>query len=400
MASSAAADWPAFRGPQGLGLSDERGLPLKWTATANVAWKLELPGKGCSTPIVSGDRVFVTCFTGVQAAELRRHLLCVERTTGKLLWQKDVAATLPENDYTRHLLQHGFATSSPVTDGERVYVFYGRTGVLAYDFAGKELWRTEVGSYLNTFGSGASPIVYRDLLVVNASVESGALVALDRATGKQVWRTKFQDDCWTTPLLVETAEGRTELVLNVARGLMSFDPQKGQLLWQCDCPEPDYISASPVARKGIVYVMGAGHNGRSFMAVRAGGQGDITKTHVVWRQKIGASYCSPILVGEHLYFFSGQACCLRADDGQIVFQERLAELGTEYGSPVAADGKIYLFTRRGVAHVLAASGRFEPLAKNDLGDRTGFTASPAISHGQLFVRSNQYLYCLQEKGAK
>jgi len=394
--ASAPADWPAFRGPTGLGTSDETGLPVKWSATENVAWKTELPGKGSSTPLVWGDRVFVTCFTGSKAADITRHLVCVDRKDGKILWQKAVAATQPENDFARQLQQHGLATHSPATDGERVYVFYGRTGVLAYDLDGKELWRTEVGTYLNSFGSGSSLTLYKDLVLVNAAVEAGALVALDKKTGKQVWKTKFQDDCWTTPLVVEVS-GRTEIVLNASRAVLGFDPANGKLLWQCEVSEPDYVSATPVARDGVVYVMGSGSNGKAFVAIKAGGQGDVTKTNVLWKAKVGASYGSPILVGENLFFFNGTATAVRAKDGAVLFQERLADLASEYGSPVAAEGRLYFFTRRGTAHVVAATAKFEPLAANDLGDRTGFVASPAVSHGRLYVRSNQYLYCLGPK---
>jgi outer membrane protein assembly factor BamB len=278
-----------------------------------------------------------------------------------------------------------------------VYVFFGKSGVLAYDFAGKELWHTEVGTMLDNFGSGSSPALYRNLLLVNASVEGGRLVALDKTSGKIVWRARFYGDCWTTPVIVNVPGGKAEVVLFTPEVLISFDPEDGKELWRCECHGPEYVSATPVVSGDIVYLMGAGKAGRLFQAVRAGGRGDVTKSHIVWKQKVGASFCSPVLVGDRLYLFSGRACCLRADTGAIVFQERLDGLGTEYASPVAADGKIYLFTRDGRGHVLAAKDRLEELAVQDLGEPGGFTASPAISHGQLLVRSNRYLYCFGEK---
>lgn len=402
----AIADWPGFRGPKGTGISDEKGLPVTWSEKNNIAWKTRLPGPGASSPAIWGDRVFVTCWTGYAESrdnrgdlkKLRRHLVCLDRKSGKILWKSDVPAKLPEVEWGRALSQHGYTTSTPVTDGKRVYVFFGKTGVFAYDFKGNRLWHTEVGKYLNNFGSGSSPALWKNLLIVNAAVEGGGLIALDKTTGKKVWRVKLYDDCWTTPLVVNSPRKKQELILMTPTLLRSFDPATGKDLWQCDCPEPGYVSANPVARDGVVYVMGSGTLGRVFMAVRLGGKGDVTKSHVVWKKRVGASFTSPILVGPNLYFFSELAHCLKAKTGDIVFRERLDGLGREYGSPVAADGKIYLFTREGSCYVLAAKNKLEILARNTLGDADGFTASPAIDGGQIFVRSNTYLYCIGKKG--
>jgi outer membrane protein assembly factor BamB len=401
------ADWPAFRGPQGNGTSAERGLPAKWDGAANLLWKTKLPGPGASTPIVWGDRVFVTCYSGYGDGpdtrtgpdQLRRRLLCLERQTGRVLWDRAVAAKLPESEYAGQIRQHGYATSTPVTDGQRVYVFFNRTGVLAFDFAGKELWHTELGKGLNGWGSASSPTLFGNLLLVNATVECRALVALDRASGKEVWRAKVDGDSWSTPVVVELPGGKHEVVLSGHGALFGFDPGTGKELWQCETTVGTTAGSSPVVRGDIVYVMGGGFNDRLFLAVRAGGRGDVTQTHVVWKQtKVGASNCSPVLACDHLIFFSGQATCLRADTGEVVYQERLAGLGAEYASPVVvADGKLFLFTRRGAGHVLAAGPRFEELGRIDLAGTTGFTASPAVSHGQLFVRDREHLYCLGEK---
>jgi outer membrane protein assembly factor BamB len=400
----AAADWPAFRGPRGDGTADERGLPLKWSEKENVVWKARLPGHGVSSPVVLGDRVLVTCYSGYGGKEkggdmtkLRRHLVCLDRNTGKPLWQADVAARQPEVEWGGPLLQHGYATSTPATDGERVYVCFGKSGTFAFDLAGKQLWHADVGDMLNGFGSGASPALLGDLVIVNATVESGRLQGLEKATGKAVWKVRINGDCWTTPLPVKVPGGGEELVFFARGVLYGFDGPSGKQLWECDCPGPDYVSANPVARDGVVYVMGSGNAGRVCMAVKAGGRGDVTKTHVVWRQKVGASYTSPVLAGDHLYFFSNLAYCLRADTGEVVFSERLAGLGQEYSSPVAADGRIYLFTRRGKGHVFAVKDSLESLAANDLDAPDGFTASPAVSGGRIFVRSGEDLWCLGEK---
>lgn len=405
-ATGAPADWPGFRGPKGLATSADRGLPLKWGPNENVFWKAKQPGPGASSPVVVGDRVFVTSWSGYAASaddrgtmeKLTRHLVCLDRATGKTLWQKDVPAKTPDTDYSKMVREHGYATHTPVTDGERVYVFFGRTGVYAYDLSGKELWSKEVGKYFNTFGSGASPVLHKNLLIVVASVESSAMVALDKHTGKEVWRVKGLSDCWATPLLVETQAGTTELVVNGPAVVEGYNPETGESLWSCETLTTSYVSAMPLTRNGIVYVMGAGSEGRMFQAVRTGGKGDVTGSHRLWRQKVGASYTSPVLAGDHFYFFSGFAYCLRVDTGEVVFQERLPGLGNEYASPVVADGKIYLFTRSGKAFVLAPKDKLEILATNDLGDGHGFTASPAVSGGKLFVRNQAYLYCLGEKG--
>jgi outer membrane protein assembly factor BamB len=393
-----AADWPGFRGPTTNGISEEKGLPVRWGPTENVLWKTSLPGHGASSPIVWKDRVFVTCFTGKTADEIKRHLLCVDAGTGKVLWQKELAAKLPENDYTRQLLQHGFTTSTPVTDGERVYVFYGRSGALAYDFDGNVVWHTDLGKALNGFGTGSSPVLYGNLLFINSTVENRSLTALDKSTGKIVWKKLMNGDAWTTPLVVRTPQGKDELVFSGQAEILGFEPQTGEQLWMCEVNSANYVSSTPVVRDGVIYLMGAGAGDRQFIAIRAGGRGDVTRTHVVWNQpRAGASYCSPVLVGDQLYYFSESAYCLKADSGEIVYQERLAGLGREYASPVVADGKIYVPTRRGIVHVLKAGDKLEVLSSNNLDDPSGFTGSPAVSGGRVYLRSNEYLYCVGEK---
>lgn len=399
------ADWPGFRGPGGLGISSQRGLPIVWSVSKNVVWKTRLPGPGTSSPITWNDHIFLTCYSGYglakepagDLANLKRHLLCFDRTSGKLLWNQEVPAQLPEVKYESFITEHGYASSTPVTDGERVYVFFGRSGVLAFDFQGKQLWRTEVGKYLNAWGSAASPILFRNLVIVNATVESTALVALDKATGTQVWRVPKLGDCWSTPALVDLADGTQELILSTQEKLLGFNPVTGARLWECEGPGSGAASSSPIARHGIIYSMGAGTDGAAIMALKAGGRGDVTKTHILWKQKkAGANHTSPVLVGERLYWLSGQFWCIRADTGAIVFRERLYQSRGEYVSAVAGDGKIFAFTRRDGAFVLAAKDTFEQLAHNDLGDDSIFNASPAISHGHLLVRSNAFLYCLGE----
>jgi outer membrane protein assembly factor BamB len=396
--TAAGADWPNFRGPGGLGVGEGRGLPVRWAATENVLWKRRLPGPGASSPITWGGRVFVTCYTGYGVAKgggdqgkLRRHLLCIDAKSGDVLWQREVAARLPETRYGGFIAEHGYASSTPATDGERVYVFFGRSGVLAFDLEGRPLWQTRVGDALNGWGSAASPVLYKGLVLVNATVESGALVALDRRSGKEVWRARGLLDTWSTPVLA-AAGGGHEVVLNAPGALLGFDPETGRKLWECTTAEGSAATSTPVTRDGIVYAMGGGVEGPTAVAVRAGGRGEVTETHTLWRQKAGGGVCSPVLYGDYLYWVSGRAWCLRADTGRVAFRERLYNARQEYASAVAADGKLFAFTRRNGAYVLAATGKFEQRAHNDLGDDSDFNASPAVSDGRILVRSNEYLY--------
>ena len=192
------ADWRQFRGPNGQGISDEKGLPVEWSASKNVIWKIKLPGAGGSSPVTVGDRIFVTCYSGYAALDqknpgnmedLRRHFLCVDQRTGKILWAKEFIPVLPEHKYAGEGAYHGYSSSTPTTDGERLYVFFGKSGVFCFDLDGKELWHASVGTKIHgSWGSAASPILYKNFLIVNASIESGALVALDKMTGKEEWR--------------------------------------------------------------------------------------------------------------------------------------------------------------------------------------------------------------------
>jgi outer membrane protein assembly factor BamB len=241
-----AADWTQFRGPGASGVSEATGTPLRWSDTEGIVWKTDLPGLGASSPIVFGDRLFLTCYTGFgpgisggDMASLQRHLLCLDRTSGKLLWNTPVAAELPEQERIRE--DHGYATSTPVVDAERVYAFFGKSGVFAFDHSGKQLWNTKVGSELNGWGSATSPVLHGELVLVNASVESGSLVALDRKTGREVWRASGVNESWHAPALVNAPGGKTEVVMALNKRVLGFDADTGAPLWTCLL----YTSPSP-----------------------------------------------------------------------------------------------------------------------------------------------------------
>ena len=402
-----AADWAGFRGPSGNAVSEATNLPETWSDSEHLAWKVELPGMGSSSPIIVGNRVFVTCYGGYgvdrnkpgKQEDLSRHLVCVDLKTGKIQWDKSVKATLPEDDYTGFIAEHGYSSSTPTSDGKNVYVFFGKSGVLAFDLEGNQLWQTSVGtgSDFMHWGSGTSPVVHGDLVFVNASAESQALVALSTKDGHKVWTSPAEGfaNSWSTPSLVDVPGGKTELVVNVPYELWGFDPESGDLLWTCTGIEEQTINASMVSRNGIVYALG-GRRG-TCLAVRAGGRDDVTKTHVVWKQDAGSSTPSPVLYGDHLYWVNdqGTAFCLDADSGEVVFKERISGARGLYASVVAAENKLYAVTRRDGTFVLDAGPEYKKLAHNQFAsDTSDFNASPAISDGRILIRSNRFLYCL------
>ena len=396
-----APDWNRFRGPGGMGLAEVRDLPVSWGPERNLAWKTELPGPGASSPITLGDRIYLTCYTGYfvpgqpggSLEELKRHLIAMRRDNGKILWDKDVPATLPEEARIR---DHGYAANTPAADADGVVVFFGKSGVHAYDHAGRPVWQADVGSRPHGWGTSASPVLYEDLVFINASVESGSLVALDRKTGKEKWRADDIREAWNTPLVVTAVGGRPELIVAVARELLGFDPASGQRLWSCKTDITWYMVPSVVAADGVVFCLG-GRSGVAALAVRTGGSGDVTGTHRLWTSNRGSNVSSPVYHDGHLYWAHEQrgiAFCAKADTGEVVYEQPLERAGQVYASALLAAGRIYYVTRSGKTFVVAAKPQFELLATNDLGDRSVFNGSPAVDGNRLLLRSDRYLYCI------
>ena len=422
-------DWPRFRGPNGTGVSpDKTATPVKWSPTENLKWKVALPGAGVSSPIVIGDRVFVTCYSGYglnrrdpgDMKKLKRHLVCINRKTGKILWDKSVKAVLPEDTFRgMGVPEHGYASHTPVSDGKNVYVFFGKSGALAFDMQGNKIWQKSVGtgSDQRRWGSSSSPILYKNLLIVTASAENEAMVALDTKTGKQVWKQKVDgfQGLWGTPVLVKIDENRTDLVVGVPYEIWALNPKTGKLLWYCDAMETDQFNSSVVVADKTIYAI-EGRGGGS-IAVRAGGKGNVTKSHVVWTGRHSSRFSTPVAYEGRLYFVSRSvANCVNAKTGATIFKARLrggsggggrqgggrfGGSGGDYSSPIIADGKVYYTTRSGDIFVLKAGKKFEQLAVNRVTkDREDFSASPAVSNGELFFRSNKHLYCVAAKAAK
>lgn len=401
VSSEATPDWPRFRGPDGMGVSDVTGLPVTWSHDDNVLWKTPLPGPGASSPIVLGDHIYLTCYTGYFVSgrpdgsleELKRHLIAVHRGDGRVLWNQAVPARLPEE---RRIRDHGYAASTPVADADRVYVFFGKSGVYAFDHSGRQIWQADVGSQTHGWGSGSSPTLYKDLIIINAGVESESLVALDPTTGQRRWQAEGIRESWNTPLVITAPSGRQELIVAIAGKILAFDPDTGQRLWSCDTDIGWYMVPSVIAADGVVYCLG-GRSGTAALAVRAGGTGDVTATHRLWTSDRGSNVSSPVYHKGHLYWMHEQrgiAYCARATTGEIVYEQRLDRAGQVYASALLADGRVYYLTRDGKAFVLAAEPRFRQLAVNDLQDGGVFNGSFAVTGNRLLVRSDKYLYCL------
>jgi len=398
-----AQNWPQFRGPDGFGVA-ATPVPTEFGPNQNLAWKTRLPGGGGSSPVIWGDRVFLTSYTGYAVPgeasgsldQLERHVLCLDRTSGEILWDKTVPSRLPEEENIRE--SHGYASNTPAVDAERVYAFFGKSGVFAFDHQGNQLWHTNVGDGLNGWGSGASPVLHENLVLINASVESESLYALNRETGDVVWQARGVREAWNTPHLAKTADGKTEIIVPIIEQVLAFDPQTGKQLWHCKTEIGWYMAPSAVSRDGIVYCIG-GRPGQS-LAVRTGGRGDVTETHRLWIGRKGSNVPSPILHGEYLYWIHdnlGIASCAKADTGELVYEERINRLGMVYASPILAGDKLYYISREGQVLVVKTGPKYELVATTDLRDGGVFNASPAALDGKLYIRSDGWLYCFGEK---
>ncbi len=397
-AARTASGWTGFRGPNGDGRSTER-LPERIDRNSAL-WTLELPGAGASSPITIGDRAYVTCYSGYlvpgeatgELADLERRLLAIDLTDGSIAWSRSIPAVQPEEERIR---DHGYAASTPVADDDHVYVFFGKSGVIAFDHDGQQVWKSMVGSGTHEWGSGTSPVLVDDLLIVNASVESGSLVALDRRTGKEVWKVGEIVESWNTPVVVRAADGRRELVLAVQGEVRAYDPANGRALWNCATDIGWYMVPSIVVEGDVVLCLG-GRSGTAALAVRTGGSGDVTASHRLWTSNKGSNVTSPIVRDGHLYWMSESqeiAFCARVSDGELIYQERVSRIDQVYASAILGGDRILYVGRTGQGRIVAAEPSYEELAAFDLSDRGSFDASPAIADGRLLIRSDRHLYC-------
>ena len=397
-------DWPMWRGPKGDGTTAETGFPTRWTATENVLWKVPIPGKGHSSPIVWGDRVFVTTALeqGDPKAPKDRLLLSIDRTNGKVLWQKTVLTAPLEPIHTLN----SRASSTPATDGERVYVSFldnPKVVVAAYDFAGSEVWRVSPGEFESRHGFCSPPILYRDLVIVNCDQDAfgktrpAYIVALDRKSGQERWRIdrthRIRSYC--PPLIVEAA-GKMQMVLTGAETVASYDPDTGKPIWSVNGPTEQFV-ASMVYSKGLFFLT-AGFPTYHVMGIRPDGTGDVTKTHIAWHvENGGAGYVpSPVAHADELFLVhdAGHATCRDALTGKLHWNQRLGKHHS--ASPVCADGRLYFTDDDGNTFVVKAATKFEVIEKNPIGEAC--YASPAFSKGQIFLRGSKHLWCIGARG--
>jgi outer membrane protein assembly factor BamB len=420
---SSASDWPQWRGPDGQGVSTEKNLPTEWSATKNVQWKTPIPGRGHSSPIVWGKRIFLTtsiegpvvagagAVKHIRAGQVFVHpdsvgadhshtlkVLCLDRDTGKLLWERTAYEGTVHD--ARHR-KNNYASSTPVTDGRAVYAFFEAEGLYCYDFDGKLLWKTSLGKIAKMgLGHGVSPVLHENLLILQCDQEDGGesvsfIAAVDKRSGKQVWRvSRTHRKTWATPLLLRTP-ARVELIASGAESVISYDPGTGKELWRCPGVQGHAIP-SAVAGHGLVFVS-AGYPAKHALAVRPGGAGDLTGTsNVVWTYSKGTAYVpSPILYGDYLYLMTdkGLLTCIEARTGDVKYEGgRVPVPATFTASPVAFDGKILITSEDGDTFVVKAGPSHEVIATNSLGEPV--YSSPAIADGRLFIRGEKHIYCI------
>jgi outer membrane protein assembly factor BamB len=399
-----------FRGTDGSGSSANVDIPTEWSAQTNLKWKAEMPGAGSSTPIVVGDRVYVTCYSGYgtdfnstgNQKSLARHLIALDLNTGKEIWKASVASTSTEDQFQGFLTEHGYATSTPTSDGENIYAFFGKSGVFAFDKQGKQLWTTSVGieSGSKHWGSSASLVRYKDLIIVNAADESQTIYGLNRQTGAVVWKAEAAglENTFCTPLLIPVGD-RTELVIAVPWEIWGLDPATGKLLWHVETDLDSNICPSVIAKDGVVYAIG-GRRGGS-IAVRAGGKGNVANSHVLWKGTATSYVPSPVIHKDRLYWVTdrGIAMCVNAKTGELVYQQRVAANGTGrlfYASVSLINEKLYAVSRHGGTFIYATGDQFTQITNNKHLDDTAFNASPVITGNHLLLRSNSHIYCISQ----
>ncbi len=426
------AHWPQWRGPYFNGMA--RGdAPTTWNDSTNIKWTADIPGRGFSTPVIWGDRIFLTTATptgkpapaavtpapvtpapqanaspqrrgpGGEAGLQPEHkfeVFCLDRKTGKVLWQRTATVAIPHEGYHR---QYGsFASNSPATDGKYVYASFGSRGLYVYDFNGKLIWKKDFGVQMKiklAFGEGTAPLLDGNRLFLVFDHEAGSfIVALDKRNGKELWRaTRDEGTSWSTPLAI-THGGRRQVIVTASNKVRSYDIENGKVLWEASGLGTNAIPV-PVYENGLVYVM-SGHRDPKLMAIKLGKEGDLTNSDsIVWSHTRGLAYTtSPVLYENKLYFVTdnGMISAFNATTGVPYFaQTRLPKAYNLKASPVGANGKLYLATEDGDVVVVKMGEKFEVLATNTLTDQV-FIATPVIANGELFLRGQNKLFCISQ----
>lgn len=389
-----AQNWPSWRGPNGDGTSVETNLPIRWDSVANVVWKILVPGKGYSSPIVWKDKLFIT------TALLESHekvLLCYDCKSGKLLWQKTVLNTPFENKHDNN----SFASGTPATDGIRVYVSFLDSKdvvVAAYDFSGKQIWIQRPGTFLSPHGYSCSPVLYSDKVIINGDSQGDSFVAaLSKTDGHIIWKVSHDRPAhsFSTPIFRNMA-GKMQMIFCGNKEIASYNPDDGSKYWFVSGPSEDFCSSPVYNEKYGLVLVSSSWPLRNLVAVKPDGKGDVTNSHVVWQSREGAYYVpSPVCTEEYLFttMTTGKVHCIEIATGKILWVE---DLGMQYPSPVLANGLVYMPNDEGLITVIKPGPRFEYLAKNSIGER--MNASPAISNGKIYLRGYQHLFCISVNG--
>ena len=400
-----AESWPAFRGPTGQGISTEKNLPTKWSDTENVAWKTAIPGEGWSSPIVYADRIFVTTATDEGVSF---HVLCLDRKSGKVLWNTKVGTQTPR----KKRRENSYASPTPVTDGQRVYAVFGDGTITALDNNGKVEWTDRQIRFYSHHGLGASPVLDGDRFIMpfdgssdgaNNRVgwkipwDKAVLLTLNKHTGKVVWRGKrgLSRLSHVTPVVVRGESGKSfQIVSNAGDVVQGFDPKSGERIWSL-YSQGEGVTPSIVLGGGLIYSC-SGFEKPTIRAIRPGGKGDVTKTHIAWEQTKGVpTLASMLYIKRHLFAVAhtGIATCYQADTGEIVWQDRIG--GKHWASPIYADGKIHFLSEEGVTTIIEAGPKFRILGRNPINAKC--QASVAVSQGQFFLRTENALFCLGKR---
>ena len=403
-ASARAENWPRFRGPTGQGISSEQSVPTEWSPEKNVAWKTPIPGLGWSSPIVWEDRVFVTSATDEGRSA---HVICVDANSGKILWDREVF----KQETRRKENKNSYATPTPVTDGKRVYAFFGSGGAAAVDFDGNVVWTNQDYPFYSQHGLGSSPILYEDLVIMpwDGSSEGpdktvgwqkpwdkAFVLALDAATGKERWKTMrgMSRIAHMTPLVTKLG-GRDLLISPAGDAVQGFEPKSGELVWTV-YSKGEGVTPSPVIGDGLLFT-GSGFGGpETIRAIKLdpAARGDLTKTHIVWEQKRAVPTQPSLLYHDGLLYTikeNGIALCMDGKTGEVVWQQRME--GTYSASPVFAAGRIYFLAENGNTTMIEPGRAFKELGVNPLEGHC--QASPAISNGRMFIRSDKHLFCIK-----
>jgi outer membrane protein assembly factor BamB len=396
-----ADNWGRFRGPQGLGISGDRDVPVRWNARENLLWQAALPGVGHSSPVVWGEHVFLQ---SASADGKERWLLCLDAATGKLHWSRSA----PGGRGRTHQ-RNTPASSTPAADGERVYaVFWDGKGLnlCAYDFKGGRVWQRDLGPFRSQHGPGLSPVVARGKVILADDQDGSAVVlAFDGRTGRKVWQAerKAFRACYSTPLVLDSPGEGTDLVVASTAGLTSYDPDSGAVRWHFTWTFPGMplrTVGSPVATAGLVFATsGDGRGDRDMIAVKRGGQGDVTGTHLAWQDRRHFPYVPSLLAWEGRVYAvtdQGVASCHEAETGKEVWTRRLGRPVS--ASPVLVNGIIYAPAEDGTVYVFKAADTFQLLARNRVGEPV--FASPAVANNRLFIRGQQHLFCIARTRAE